>query len=150
MNDKPSPSDPFTIRQSIWIDAPPERVWRALTTKAELARWFVTDVEGEIRPGAEATFVFASCDARLPGRWLEIEPGRRVAFLFDKSRVTVEIIPLDGGTLVKLTDTGLPPDLTQVAGQSEGWAGYLCVLKVWIEMGRDLRADQPRGTIIPG
>jgi hypothetical protein len=72
-----------------------------------------------------------------------------VVFLFDQTRVTFELSPYEGGTRVLLLDEGLPRDLDLVAGQSEGWAAYLCNLKVWIEIERDLRADQPAGTILP-
>ena len=139
-----------TIRQSIWIAATPERVYRALTTRDDLVRWFASEVESEeIATGAPVRFVFASCRSTVDGRWLELEPNRRIAFLFDDSRVSIELEPLAGGTRVTLTDAGLPRDVDHVAGQSEGWAAYLCNLKVVLELGRDLRADQPAGTILP-
>jgi uncharacterized protein YndB with AHSA1/START domain len=138
-----------TIRQSIWIDATPERVYRALTTRDELVHWFVSDIESEFREGADIRFEFASCNVTLAGRYLELEPDRRVVFLFDKSRVTFTLEPHDGGTRVLLINEKLPRDFDLAIGQSEGWAAYLCNLKVWIELDRDLRADQPTGTILP-
>lgn len=148
---KPETPDPrdVTIRQSIWIDAPPDRVYRALSTREELVRWFVTDIESGFQEGDEIRFVFASCNATLKGRFLALEPDRRIAFEFDESRVTFELTPHEGGTRVLLVDEQLPRDLDLVIGQSEGWAAYLCNLKVWIELERDLRADQPAGTILP-
>jgi uncharacterized protein YndB with AHSA1/START domain len=148
---KPESADrrDLTIRQSIWIDAPPERIWRAISTREELVRWFVTDIESGFREGDEIRFVFASCNAMLAGRFLAVEPNRRIAFLFDESRVTIELTPHEGGTRVLLVDEELPRDFDHVMGQSEGWAAYLCNLKVWVELGRDLRADQPPGTILP-
>jgi uncharacterized protein YndB with AHSA1/START domain len=138
-----------TLRQSIWIRAEPERVFRALVERAELVHWFATEVDGDLRDGRPVAFTFASCNAVCRGEVLEVVPPRRVVFTFDRSRVTYELEASNGGTLVRLTDEGLPPDVPTVAGQSEGWAAYLCNLKVRIEDGRDLRADQPQGTILP-
>lgn len=147
---RPEPVDrSFTLRQSIWIGAAPERVWRAISEREELARWFVSDLAGEVRAGADVQFVFDSCNCRMPGRILALDHGRRISFAFGESRVTIEIEAMDGGTLVRLTDEELPRDPEAVAGQSEGWSAYLCNLKVVIEVGRDLRADQPAGTILP-
>jgi uncharacterized protein YndB with AHSA1/START domain len=39
------------IDRAIEIDAPPDRVWRALTDPAEIARWFEVAIEG---PSASA------------------------------------------------------------------------------------------------
>ena len=36
------------IDRTIEINAPPERVWRALTSAAELSAWFQVTIEGEI------------------------------------------------------------------------------------------------------
>src|SRR5437764_9961210 len=41
------------IDKSIDIDAPPERVWRALTNASDLSSWFQVSIEGEIAPGQE-------------------------------------------------------------------------------------------------
>lgn len=148
-NDEHPERRDLTIRQSIWIDATPARVYSALTTPEELVHWFVSDIESEFRKGADIRFEFASCNTTLAGRYLELEPDRRVVFRFDKSRVTFTLEPHDGGTRVQLINEELPRDFDSVIGQSEGWAAYLCNLKVWIELKRDLRADQPAGTILP-
>ncbi len=71
---------PDTIQRSIEIDAPPERVWAALTEARHLAAWFGdAGAEIDLRPGG-----------RLVVRWKEhgvalgfverVEPGR--AFVF--------------------------------------------------------------------
>ena len=41
------------IDKTIHIDAPPERVWRALTNADELSAWFQVRIEGQIAPDAE-------------------------------------------------------------------------------------------------
>ncbi len=40
------------IRSSTTIDAPPERVWQAITTPSEMKQWFFgVDTEADWRPG---------------------------------------------------------------------------------------------------
>ncbi len=46
-------SDLSRIDKTIDIQAPPERVWRALTDARELAQWFQVTIEGVIAPGEE-------------------------------------------------------------------------------------------------
>jgi uncharacterized protein YndB with AHSA1/START domain len=41
------------IDRTIEISAPPDRVFRALTTVAELSAWFQVAIEGDIAPGSE-------------------------------------------------------------------------------------------------
>jgi len=41
------------IDRAIEIEAPPERVWRALTDPAELSSWFQVTIEGRIAVGSE-------------------------------------------------------------------------------------------------
>jgi uncharacterized protein YndB with AHSA1/START domain len=138
----------FTVRQAVWIAAPPERVYRALTGREDLVRWFASEAEVDARPGGAVRFSFASCGSESAGTFVALEPGRKVSFTFGGSLVTFLLEARDGGTLVRLTDEGLPRDIDRVAGQAEGWAAYLCACKVLIETGRDLRADQPPGTIL--
>jgi uncharacterized protein YndB with AHSA1/START domain len=42
------------IDRSIEIKAPPERVWRALTTAKELSTWFLVAIEGDIAPATKS------------------------------------------------------------------------------------------------
>ena len=48
------------IDRTIEIAAPPERVWRVLTTAADLAAWFRVTIEGQLAPGAEVTMTSLS------------------------------------------------------------------------------------------
>lgn len=60
---------------------PPEKVWRALTREEDLAAWFPTTIEGELRPGADLEFRHRGHD--LPpeiGRVIASEPPRLLEF----------------------------------------------------------------------
>lgn len=48
------------IRHWIRVDAPPERVYEALTTRDGLTRWWTADVEAEPKEGSVARFGFGN------------------------------------------------------------------------------------------
>jgi len=81
------------------LPAPPEKVWRALTEPALLARWLPPEGPGE----------------RAECRLLAAEPNRLVRYGWrgaasGDSVVTVELSPAaDGGTWLRLVHDGLAP-----------------------------------------
>ena len=52
------------IRKEIVLEATRDEVWAALTNPFELESWFANDVELELRPGGEATFLFGCPERR--------------------------------------------------------------------------------------
>lgn len=78
------------------LDAPPEKVWRALSIPEYLERWLQPPADAEIS-------VVASDENRsLTYRWRE--PGEGAAAEPEESLVTFEISPHeDGGTWFRLT-----------------------------------------------
>lgn len=135
---------PDTIEKSLYLNAPPERVWRALSDAAEFGRWFRDEVTGELREGATL-----ACRSLYPGtehmRWdmriLKMEPGRRLVWdwpAFDgkafpgdpdsDARLTVSITlaPEGAGTRLTLVESGfadLPegPGLAVWQRNEGGW-----------------------------
>ena len=74
------------VRREVVLEAPLEEVWEALTDPAQLEEWFaVPDVAVE-----------------------EVEPGRRVAYELEESRVAIELEEVEEGTRVLVTETGEP------------------------------------------
>ena len=71
------------IDRSIEIQAPPERVWRALTDAAELATWFHVTIEGTIAEGSDVwmTSVHRGTGAAVPRAVCRVDaaPTPRVA-----------------------------------------------------------------------
>jgi uncharacterized protein YndB with AHSA1/START domain len=82
------------------LDAPPEKVWRALTIPEYLERWLQPPEDAEIS-------VVASDENRsLTYRWRE--PGEGITAAPEESLVTFEIAPReDGGTWFRLTHAPL-------------------------------------------
>ncbi len=140
----------------IEVSAPADRVFQALTTGAELMRWFNSP---------ECPVKFWEMDPRLGGRYryatgkgtvvvnnvsefqcrgeiVEFDPPRVLAYTWfgnwheDPTRRTVvrwELTPKSGGTHVKVTHSGLahlPVSRKDYAG---GWPGVVEMLKKFVE-----------------
>ena len=76
------------VTREVVLDVPPDEVWDALTDPSRLEEWFSED-------GEERELVVE-----------EVEPGRRVAYTWDESRVAIELEPVEEGTRVVVTETG--------------------------------------------
>jgi uncharacterized protein YndB with AHSA1/START domain len=86
----------------------PAKVWRAITDPAELAHWFPTAVEAELRPGAPMRFTFPE-DAPVSGVWegevLEVDPPRVYMFRWNQDVLRFELIPDGEGCRLVFTQT---------------------------------------------
>ncbi|MHA6297800.1 SRPBCC domain-containing protein [Devosia sp. CAU 1758] len=100
------------------LDAPPEKVWRALTIPEYRERWLKKPVDAEID-------VIASDENKsLTFRWRE--PGQGVAVDPEESLVTFELTPeANGGTWFRLTHA---PVVVPVAANTNERAGPVLML----------------------
>jgi uncharacterized protein YndB with AHSA1/START domain len=143
-----SPSSAAEIRKSIDIDAPPERVYRALTDEMELVQWMPTEAEMELRQGGRLRFRFhweaRNVDTEVTGRIVELVPGKKVVYTWvaamrsdrDPTRmddapaalVTWTLDELPGGrTRVTLLQTGFDERFRR--DNESGWEHFLSQLK---------------------
>jgi uncharacterized protein YndB with AHSA1/START domain len=143
------------IDRSIEIEAPPERVWRALTSAAELSAWFQVRIEGDIAAGREVWMTSVHpghAEQRFRVQFTELTPPRRLVWQWhpgavdpgvDYSReprttVTFELEPTAGGTRLVVTETGFDAiDLRRRAkvfeDNSQGWTEVLVWLQKHVE-----------------
>jgi uncharacterized protein YndB with AHSA1/START domain len=148
-------TDLTRIDRAIDIQAPPERVWRALTSAEELAAWFQVRIEGQIAPGNEVwmTSVLPQhAGMRWPVRIVELTAPRRVVWhwhpgavdpAFDYSReprttVTFTLEPAGGGTRLSVSETGfdaitLERRAKAYEDNTQGWAEVLVWLQQHVE-----------------
>jgi uncharacterized protein YndB with AHSA1/START domain len=105
-------------RKEIFIRATPERVFRALTEKADLEAWFVKEATIDLRVGG-ALRLFWDPES-VEGTFLEIDPPRRVVFTWDErpaiAGITTSAFTLTAegdGTLLHLVHSGF--------GMGETW-----------------------------
>jgi uncharacterized protein YndB with AHSA1/START domain len=124
--------------------ASPEKVWRAWTEPQALSAWFgpgdtnsVVIAELDVRPGGKYRIRFRTPDGEeheVGGVYEEVLPGRRLVFSWawhstpDRiSRVTVELAPDNGGTVLELLHDRFVDDQARTNHQ-RGWAGTFAKL----------------------
>jgi uncharacterized protein YndB with AHSA1/START domain len=135
-----------TFEHAVTVDAPRDRVFRALTDAGELKRWWITDGISEPRPGGRFRYEWAMADSSKDhvqeGTYDEVVEGERVSFPWagpdGDSHVTFTLSESDGGTQVSLVHAGVADDMLETYEQ--GWQGFLANLKSVLESGQDNRA----------
>jgi uncharacterized protein YndB with AHSA1/START domain len=111
------------------------------------ARWQGSSAEIEARVGGTFRMTMGN-GVVAEGRFLELVPGRRVRFTWGwhgspsvppgSSEVAIELVEIEGATLLTLTHDGLPPDDRDP--HLAGWRHYVPRLAAAAE-GVDLGAD---------
>ncbi|GAB0156855.1 SRPBCC domain-containing protein [Chryseobacterium sp. Alg-005] len=98
------------------VNAPIEKVWKALTDKKEMQSWYFDIPDFELREGNEFNFYETGEEKKYHHRCeiLEIIPEQTLKhswaypeFSKEKTIVTWEIIPEDDGTLIRLIHEGI-------------------------------------------
>jgi uncharacterized protein YndB with AHSA1/START domain len=141
------------IDKTIFIDAAPEAVYRLLTDAESLTQWMAPTARSNPRPGGELTWTHQTGDS-VVGQFIELVPGRRLAFTFGWDRpdvevpqgsttVEIDLKPQSGGTVLRLVHRGL--DGPMADAHDGGWTNYLSRLAILAEgrnPGPDPLADQ--------
>ena len=145
-----APSIGRTIEKEIFIKASPERVFEAFTSSDALANWWsMAESELDLRPGGRWRFKWTSGD-QVHGIIVEIDPPRRLVMDWDEgeemndTRLTVEFHAENGGTRVRLHDTGYGSGGDWDAlydGVTSGWGKALEGLRAWLEDGTAMVVD---------
>jgi uncharacterized protein YndB with AHSA1/START domain len=120
-----------SIERSIFLEAPADDVWRAISDESILCDWLAPEVELDPRPGGTVSCRTEDGELR-PGSVEQVEEGRRLTFVWrrdgaDPSRVELELEVLDRGTRLTVIETGL--DSSSSPRASAGWRHRLEALK---------------------
>ena len=129
-----------SIVAEIEIAAPPETVFDALTTPADLAAWWgaegmyrTHDWKIDLRPGGEwsclATQAGTGSVMTVSGAYLEVDRPRALAYTWMPSwekelpatEVRYTLSPVSGGTLVHVEHTGFEGFPESQQGHVMGW-----------------------------
>jgi uncharacterized protein YndB with AHSA1/START domain len=157
--------DQNTVTAEIFIAAPPERVFQAITDPAQLSQWWgqsnlyrVTDRSSDLRVGGKWSSAGVGADGTkfsVEGEYLEIDPPRRLVQTWIPSyRAGLKTVvywelepqPIHGlhpngpkkagtGTLLKLRQEGFAGDAKSAADHGEGWKRVFGWLTAFVERG---------------
>ena len=152
--------DQDAIVLEIDVAAPPGRVFEALTTSDQLARWFndascpVKYWRMDPRKGGAYSYATEKADFEVNGvsefechgEILEFDRPRLLVYTWianwhlDKQKATVvrwELSPSANGTHVKVTHNGLAQEPAAREDYRGGWVGVVEKLKKFAETGRE-------------
>ncbi len=132
----------------LYIQATPERVWRALTDPDETVNYyFGTRVESDFEPGSPLRYRHPDGKVGIEGEIVEAEPPERLVHTFDfphnddpSSQVVFELEAM-GENLTKLTviHEAFDEENETYHSVSDGWPKVLNGLKTYVETGESLR-----------
>ncbi len=130
-----SPNEP-SLRITRWIDAPPAKVFAALTDPVKIVRWWSPDAgptlsaQVEVRAGGRFSVTFRTEDGdehTSHGLYREVVPDEKLVFTWHlretpelASLVTVLLKPVNGGTELILIHEGFPDEEVRDSHR-EGW-----------------------------
>lgn len=131
------------VERSIWIDAPRERVWQAISDPRQIAQWFMPPALGASMVRDEAGTLFVDMGGmQVPIAILEnLDPPRQLTSRSLPDGITATIYTLEpekGGTRVTVTMKGLDTFSAQarqerIAPSSAGWDKALQNLKAYLD-----------------
>ncbi|MGH2381332.1 MAG: SRPBCC domain-containing protein [Candidatus Limnocylindria bacterium] len=127
------------IDRTLELEASPDRVWRAISDPAELARWFPQRAEWDLRPGGEGVF-FWEGHGNFPIRIEAVDAPRYLAWRWgveaEEDPDVAESATLvewwvegrdNGGTTLRLRESGFRLE-THRSGNEDGWTEELAEL----------------------
>lgn len=165
--------DQDTVQAEIFVAAPPERVFEALTDPSQTARWWgqegmyrITERTADFRPGGRFSSVGVGADGtsfRVDGENLEIDPPRLIVHTWIaswtptlKTVVRWELEPHDvhglqpsgprrmgRGTTVRVLHRGFAGDSKGAADHGQGWVRVLGWMQGYVEHGETVDTRKP-------
>lgn len=115
----------YTLRFERRLAHSPKKVWRVLTEREQLRKWFPSDVIGEWTMGAKLRFVFEGGEsegleeADLQGEVLSVEPMRLLEYRWGESLLRCELIAEGDGCRLIFSESF--EDKSIAARNAAGW-----------------------------
>jgi uncharacterized protein YndB with AHSA1/START domain len=150
-------SDNNVVTAEVFIAAPRERIFEALTDPKQALRWWgqkdnyiLNEFQMDVRVGGKwstsGTSARMGGAVNVEGEFLEIDPPRHLAYTWTSNwmRVVTKVFwdleSRDNGTVVKLTHTGFAGNLDAAKGHSTGWTSVLGWLQAFAERGETVQS----------
>ncbi len=128
------------LMHQIPIEAPPDKVYAALATQDGLRGWWTADTVAGSRVGGRAEFGFDRRSVVFRMTIEELEPGQRVVWSchgdhdeWRGTRLTWEMLPQGGNTLLKFTHAGWREASDFFATCNSTWGELMYRLKNYVE-----------------
>src|SRR3954453_5149390 len=129
-------AESFVVQRETRIAAPRASVFAFLTDPEKIVQWMGSEAVTETHPGG-LYLLKGVGSATARGAFREVVPGHRLAYSFGwegndevppgSSLIEIDLIEQDGGTLLRMTHSGLPT-AEQAAAHDRGWTHYLGLL----------------------
>jgi uncharacterized protein YndB with AHSA1/START domain len=160
--------DNDAVVAEVFIAAPPERVFQAITDPKQMPLWWgqqglyrVTDWKADLRPGGKWQSDGVGADGssfRVEGEYLQVDPPRLLVHTwiasYSGAMKTVvrwelerrEVPGLQGpgpkkvgtGTFVKIRHEGFAGNLAAASSHSDGWVRVLGWMQAFVEYGKTI------------
>ena len=160
--------DNDAVVAEVFIAAPPERVFQAITDPKQMPLWWgqqglyrVTDWKSDLRPGGKWQSDGVGADGssfRVEGEYLEVDPPRLLVHTwiasYSGAMKTVvrwelerrEVHGLQGpgpkkvgtGTFVKIRHEGFAGILAAASSHGDGWVRVLGWMQAFVEQGKTI------------
>jgi len=151
------PARTVDIRVTAFVKSQPEQVYRALTSARELCVWWLDRAETEARNMGRLRMVWSDgvkgSSNEATGVFVDLEPGRKVAFIWDSpprprgipALVTFHIEAKPRGAQVTLVHAGFsaaPSRQKLLSSCRIGWEDCVAKLKLYLEAGKTCKAER--------
>jgi len=166
-------ADQDAVEAEIFVAAPPERVFEAITDPIQIAKWWgqtglykITERTSDLRIGGKFSSAGVGADGakfRVDGEYLEIDPPRLLVHTWMPSyggppqsivRWELESRDVHGlqssgprrmgtGTVVKLRHHGFAGFPESCASHSHGWIRVLGWMQAFVEKGETAETRKP-------
>ena len=142
------PPDGIDHVYSIFINAPPERIWQAITDGNDTVQYYYgTRVSSEWKPGSHIRYDYPDGTVAADGEVIAVDPPRRLEMTFlarwdpeleaeGPVRQVWELEPADAATKLTVTTVGLKPGSQMAEEFGNGMVFIVSGLKTLAETGR--------------
>ena len=132
-------TEQLVVRREVQIAAPPAVVFAFLTDPEKIVSWMGSEAETDAQVGGLYLVKGVRQQNTARGAFREVVPVHRLAYSFGwegreevppgSSLIEIDLLDRDGGTLLRMTQSGLPNE-AQCAAHARGWTHYLGRLAV--------------------
>ena len=121
-----------TVKRTVFLDAPPQEVWEAVTDEVVLSEWLAPEVQLEPVEGGQLVCRYEDGEERR-GEVELVEEAERLAFRWWRqgagpSRVELRVDAVDDGTRLTVVESRLEPGAPALLAAS--WSPPLARLRL--------------------